>query len=70
VKNIESLLKILGVKFEFENLKIRFHKRQVSFLVVKTAKCKRDISYISVTALYMRASCAEGLELNPGPAKS
>jgi len=23
-------------------LKIRFHKRQVSFLLVKTVKCKRD----------------------------
>jgi len=23
-----------------------FHKRQVSFLVVKTAKCKRGISYV------------------------
>jgi len=33
MKRIESLLKIAGMKFEFL---IRFHKRQVSFLVVKT----------------------------------
>jgi len=33
-KRIASLLKIAGMKFEFENLKIRFHKRQVSFLIV------------------------------------
>jgi len=43
MKRIESLLKIAGKKFEFQNLKIRFHKRQVSFLVVKTVKCKRGI---------------------------
>jgi len=36
MKRIESLLKIVGMKFEFQNLKIRFHKRKVSFLVVKT----------------------------------
>jgi len=27
MKRIESLLKIAGLKFEFKNLKIRFHKR-------------------------------------------
>jgi len=43
MKSIESLLEIAGIKFEFQNLKIRFHKRQVSFLVVKTVKCKRGI---------------------------
>jgi len=43
VKKIESLLISLGMKFEFQNLKIRFHKRQVSFRVVKTVKCKRDM---------------------------
>jgi len=35
MKRIESLLKIAGIKFKFQNLEIRFHKRQVSFLVVK-----------------------------------
>jgi len=44
MKKIENLLKITGMKFEFYNLEINlFHKRQVSFLVVKTAKCKRGI---------------------------
>jgi len=46
MKRIESLLKIAVVKFKFENLEIRFYKRQVSFLVVKTVKCKRGITYI------------------------
>jgi len=32
------------MKFEFQNLEIRFHERQVSFMVVKTVKCKRGIS--------------------------
>jgi len=45
VNRIESLLKIAGLKFEFYNLEIRFHKRQVSFLIVKTVKCKRDIRF-------------------------
>jgi len=44
MKRIESLLKIAGLKFEFQNLEIRFHKRQASFLVVKTVKCERGIS--------------------------
>jgi len=44
MKRIESLIKIAGIKFEFKNLEIRFHKRQVSFLVIKTVKCKRGIS--------------------------
>jgi len=43
MKKIENLLKISGIRFEFLNLEIRFHKRQVSSLVVKTAKCKRGI---------------------------
>jgi len=45
MKRIESLLVIAGMKFEFKYLKIGFHKRQVSFLVVKTIKCKRGISF-------------------------
>jgi len=44
MKKIEGLLKIAGMKFELQNLEIRFHKHQVSFLVVKTFKCKRGIS--------------------------
>jgi len=44
IKRIESLIKIAGIKFEFKNFEIRFHKRQVSFLVIKTVKCKRGIS--------------------------
>jgi len=43
---IKSLLKIAGMKFEFL-LEIRLnHKRKVSFLVVKTVKCKRGISHL------------------------
>jgi len=38
------------MKFEFENLEIRFHKRQVPFLVVKTVKCKRGISLIKIVS--------------------
>jgi len=45
MKRIEILLKIAGMKCEFSELEIRFHKRQVSFLVVKTVKCKRDIRH-------------------------
>jgi len=45
MKQLESLLKIEGMKFKFKNLKIRFHKRQVSFLVLKTVKCKRGITF-------------------------
>jgi len=33
-----------ATKFEFLNLEMRFHKRQVSFLIVKTVTCKRGIS--------------------------
>jgi len=36
MKKIESLLKTAGMKFEISNLEIRFYKRRVSFLVVKT----------------------------------
>jgi len=43
MKRIESLLIITNMKFEFKYLEIGFHKRQVSFLVVKTIKCKRSI---------------------------
>jgi len=43
MKRIESLLKLVDMKFEFKNLEIGFHKCQVSFLVVKTIKCKRGI---------------------------
>jgi len=32
------------MKFEQKNLEISFHKLQVSFLVVKTVKCKRSNS--------------------------
>jgi len=49
----KTLLKIAGMKFEFENLKIRFHKCQVSFLVVKTVKCKRDINFTCVPLLFI-----------------
>jgi len=44
VRRIESLLHTASMKFEFSNLESCFHKRHVSFLVVKTAKCKRGIS--------------------------
>jgi len=44
MKKIENLLKTAVIKFEFYNLETRFHKRQVSFLIVKTVKCKRDIN--------------------------
>jgi len=37
----KKLLKIAGMKFELSLLEIRFHKRQFSFLVVKTVKYKR-----------------------------
>jgi len=40
------LLKIAGLIFEFYNLEIRFYKRQVTFLVVKTVKCKRGITLV------------------------
>jgi len=36
------LLKIAGMKFEFSNLEIRFHKRQVSFLL-----CERSFTKLS-----------------------
>jgi len=43
MKRIESLLKLAGMTFEFENLKSLFHKRQVSFLVVVLPDPFRDI---------------------------
>jgi len=52
MKRIESLLNIASMKFEFQNLEIRFHKRQVSFLVVKTVKCKRSINYKIVQNIF------------------
>jgi len=46
MKRIKTLLKIAGMKFEIKNLlEIHFYKRQVSFLVLKTVKCKRGISF-------------------------
>jgi len=44
MKRIESLLHTARMKFKFENLEISFHKGLISFLVVKTVKCKRSIS--------------------------
>jgi len=43
MKRIDYLLKTVGMKFKFKKLEICFHKRQVSFLVVKAVKCKRSI---------------------------
>jgi len=43
MKKIESLLKIAVMKFEFYNLKTRFYKRQISFLVVNTVMNKCSI---------------------------
>jgi len=37
MKSIQNLLKIVGMKFEFQKLEIRFHKRQVSFLYKRNA---------------------------------
>jgi len=45
MKRIKSLLKIAGMKSDFKSWEIRFYKRQVSFLVVKTVKCIRGIDY-------------------------
>jgi len=33
-------------------LEIRFHKRQVSFLMVKTVKCRRGIKHILCCSLF------------------
>jgi len=41
MKKMESLLRTASMKLEFSNLEIRFYKPQVSFLVIKTVKCKR-----------------------------
>jgi len=49
MKKIESLLKTASMKLKFSNLEIRFYKRQVSFLVVKTVKCKRGIRVMDET---------------------
>jgi len=46
MKRIESLLKTASMKLVFSNLEIRFYKRQVSFLVIKTVKCKGGISFL------------------------
>jgi len=40
------------MKIEFWNLEICFHKHQVSFLVVKTVKCKRDIKFCTTKKLF------------------
>jgi len=40
---IESLLKIAGMKLKVFKPENPFHICQVSFMVVKTAKCKRGI---------------------------
>jgi len=45
MKKIESLFKTASMKFEFSNFEIRFYKRQVSFLVFQTVKCKRGKKY-------------------------
>jgi len=50
---LKSLLHTASMKFEFINLESCFYKRQVSFLVVKTAKCKRGINYDSTLDLSM-----------------
>jgi len=39
-------------KFDFSNLKIRFHKHKVSFLVVKTVNCKRGIDSVPKMLFY------------------
>jgi len=44
-----KLLLIAGMKFEYQNLEIRFHKRQFSFWSSKTVKCKRGISYLDIS---------------------
>jgi len=44
MQRIKSLLKTVGMELEFENLEIHFQKRKVSFLEVKTVKCKRGMS--------------------------
>jgi len=51
MKRIESLLKIASIKSEFQNLEIRFYKRQVSFLVVITVKCKRGTSQQQILSI-------------------
>jgi len=55
MKRIESLFKIAGMKFEFSNLEIRFHKCQISLIVIKTVKCIRSIS------LFVRLSMIESI---------
>jgi len=41
-----SLFKLQIWNLSLKTLEIRFNNRQVSFLVVKTVKCKRGISFI------------------------
>jgi len=48
VKQIDSLLHTVSKKFKFEKLESLFHKHKVSFLVVKTVKCKRGITLFSL----------------------
>jgi len=40
------------MKFEFSNLEIHLHKRQASFVVVKTVKCKRGNRVLGFPFLY------------------
>jgi len=44
MKKIENLLKIVGMKFKFQNSEIRFQKGQDSFLVVKIVQFKCGIT--------------------------
>jgi len=60
MKRIESLLKSAGIKFKFQNLETRFYKRQVSFLVVKTVKCKRSIKCIVLVTNFQKSPSAGG----------
>jgi len=49
--------------FEFENLEIGFHKCQVSFLLVKTVKCKSGIT-LSILCKLMSPESSSYLNLS------
>jgi len=49
MKRIESLLKFASMMFEFLKLGNPLHKRQVSFLVVKTVMCKHGIRHTDLS---------------------
>jgi len=51
MKRIESLLKIAGIKFEFETQKSVFTNVNL-FQVVKTVKCKRGIRWVEIICVY------------------